>query len=432
MAGKIKLWSTTPGSNSSAPPLGWPEGMAPSTVNNTARQDRASVKEWYEDAEWIDYGHTIVGAAGQIYTISTDVTALYAVGRAIRQNGTTVGLITASSYSAPNTSVTVAGYVPSAAATALELGLSLNSVTRLISGTTSIKPSTYSGNIQYTVNGVLVATMGSSGLTGVGLSATALSVAPVAAGATVLEIGYQGGTAQTSAIDFHTGATAINYDSRIEATGGTGALGGGDISFRAATLTRQGNAVWDAANLTAGSMNRVIALGNISTVGDTSFAIPAGAWKRLTLTLLGVKANTAFTSWLRLNADATALYDYAQWAFNTSSEGNKSALTATGVALSQRDGVADVSSVTDNPVDIEVVLYDVTLTSRVKAGSCKSSQRFNSGNFGAAHTDFAYRSTAALTSIQLLLRNTVGTSPTGTTVNATAGTYLLQGTLGTL
>lgn len=166
MAGKLKLYSTTPGNNNSAPPDGWPEGMAPSAVNNAARQMMAQLAEWYRDAEWIDYGSTVVTAAGQVYTISGDVTAQYTVGRAIRQNASNAsrGVITASSYSAPNTSVTVNGYVPSAAPTSVELGIGDKAIARLSAGTSEIGFPAYNGNVTVKVNGTTIGTYSSTGL----------------------------------------------------------------------------------------------------------------------------------------------------------------------------------------------------------------------------------------------------------------------------
>ena len=40
-------WSETDASNNASPPNGWPEGMNPSDVNNTARADRGALKRWY-------------------------------------------------------------------------------------------------------------------------------------------------------------------------------------------------------------------------------------------------------------------------------------------------------------------------------------------------------------------------------------------------
>lgn len=222
MAGKIKLWSTTPGDNNSAPPNGWPEGMAPSAVNNTARQDRASVAEWYQDAEWIDYGHTIVTAAGQVYTISGDVTAIYRVGRAIRQNlsSAAIGIITNSVFSTPNTLVTVSGYVPSAAPTSVEVGAADRATSRLSAGTSAVDFATYNGNIQYKVNNVTVGLMTSTGLNAVNLGATT----PGTVAATTLSTtGLATLASLTTAAATITGGAISGITDLAVADGGTGA-----------------------------------------------------------------------------------------------------------------------------------------------------------------------------------------------------------------
>jgi hypothetical protein len=105
----IEDWSTTPASNNAAVPNGWPEGMAPSGVNDSARQMMADLRTWYEDAQWIDYGHVPTRTGNTTFTIPTDVTATYTVGRRIKatDSSTIYGTITASSYGAPNTTVTI-------------------------------------------------------------------------------------------------------------------------------------------------------------------------------------------------------------------------------------------------------------------------------------------------------------------------------------
>jgi hypothetical protein len=55
-----------------------------------------------------------------------------------------------------------------------------------------------------------------------------------------LEIGYQGATATTPFIDFHSGATLTDYDSRIIARGGNGVTGGGDLEINANKLITTG------------------------------------------------------------------------------------------------------------------------------------------------------------------------------------------------
>jgi hypothetical protein len=44
----VRSWSTTPASNNDASPDGFPEGMAPSGVNDSARELMAATKEWYD------------------------------------------------------------------------------------------------------------------------------------------------------------------------------------------------------------------------------------------------------------------------------------------------------------------------------------------------------------------------------------------------
>ena len=106
----ISTWSTTPANNNNGAPNGAPEGMAPSGVNDTIREIMARVREWYEDAQWIDLGLTHVRVSTSQFTISGNYTTVYTVGRRVRMSGsaTTYGTISASSFVAPDTTVTVA------------------------------------------------------------------------------------------------------------------------------------------------------------------------------------------------------------------------------------------------------------------------------------------------------------------------------------
>jgi len=85
--------------------------MSPSTVNNSARQMQADIREQHEDAEWIDLGDSPTYTSGTEFTITGDVTTKYHVGRRIKASGTTpftvYGTIATSSYSSPNTTITV-------------------------------------------------------------------------------------------------------------------------------------------------------------------------------------------------------------------------------------------------------------------------------------------------------------------------------------
>lgn len=123
MTNKLKSYSVTPASNDAASPNGWPENMAPSGLNNSDREFAARVREWYNDPSWIDYGDTINSSTSATVSIAGDVTAQYVVGRAIRagQSDAAIGYVTASTYSAPDTSITCAG-LDLTGVTQIELG----------------------------------------------------------------------------------------------------------------------------------------------------------------------------------------------------------------------------------------------------------------------------------------------------------------------
>ena len=66
----ISQWNTSAASNNNAPPNGAPEGMAPSTVNDTMREMMAAVARWYSDTD----GTLISGGAGNTYTLTSNST----------------------------------------------------------------------------------------------------------------------------------------------------------------------------------------------------------------------------------------------------------------------------------------------------------------------------------------------------------------------
>lgn len=111
----VSSWSTTPASNATITDatcgsINWAEGQAPSTVNDSARATMANIRCWLEDGGWFKWGDTHTYASATTTTVSGDVTARYAVGRRARAvgslTGTIYGRISASSYSAPNTTIT--------------------------------------------------------------------------------------------------------------------------------------------------------------------------------------------------------------------------------------------------------------------------------------------------------------------------------------
>lgn len=115
----IEQWSTVAASNVTANTgILWDEGQAPSSVNNSARDTLAAIREWYEDAEWLKLGENGSATAYSISYVSatvfkfagTDRRTLASIGRRVKA-GVGLGVITGTigdvSLSASDTQVTV-------------------------------------------------------------------------------------------------------------------------------------------------------------------------------------------------------------------------------------------------------------------------------------------------------------------------------------
>jgi hypothetical protein len=86
--------------------------MPPSGVNDTIRELMAQIRTWYENAQWVDLGLTHTRVSGGSITLAGDYTPVYTVGRRLKMTGssTTYGTISASTYSAPTTTITIAEF----------------------------------------------------------------------------------------------------------------------------------------------------------------------------------------------------------------------------------------------------------------------------------------------------------------------------------
>lgn len=123
---EIKNWSAVAGENSEAAPDGWPEGMARSDVNDSAREVMAALRADYAAGEWIN----VYSTTGDSWTASdassttillvpddAQVTDLSSTGenrfpagsRAKFSGGASAqyGFIVSSSFSTPNTILTI-------------------------------------------------------------------------------------------------------------------------------------------------------------------------------------------------------------------------------------------------------------------------------------------------------------------------------------
>ena len=132
----IKNYRTTPSLNGNVLATGSAvEGMPPSAINDSLRQMMTDTKDWYLNAEWIEFGNgqtavTPTRVSGTQITINADVTTAYHAGRRIKLidgTGTTLyGTITLSAYNSPNTTVTIgwdSGSIGSGTITSTMLGI---------------------------------------------------------------------------------------------------------------------------------------------------------------------------------------------------------------------------------------------------------------------------------------------------------------------
>ena len=152
MAG-IKDYSTTQADNTTLNGIDTAEGMLPSNLNNAIRALMKNTREWFNDAQWIEYGdgdgaYTAAYASGTSFTINgINVSAIYHVGRRIKliasTPGTIFGTITGVSFSS-NTTVVVSwdsGSLSSESITAIYVGIltkTNNSIPTGIVGTTTL------------------------------------------------------------------------------------------------------------------------------------------------------------------------------------------------------------------------------------------------------------------------------------------------------
>lgn len=116
MPTNIKDYSTTQSNNTSLNSISTAEGMLPSNLNNAIRALMKNTRDWFNDAQWIEYGdgdgaYTAAYASATSFTIAgVDVTSIYHAGRRIKLTATTPGTIfgtISSSLFSTNTTINV-------------------------------------------------------------------------------------------------------------------------------------------------------------------------------------------------------------------------------------------------------------------------------------------------------------------------------------
>lgn len=117
-------------------------------------------------------------------------------------------------------------------------------------------------------------------LSGGTLTGTTFSINP-ASGNAALEIGSTRGVANTPSIDFHSGATATDYDSRIIANGGNGVAGNGTLKYQAALHGFDGKIEAQAPVTTSASLTLPHGTAPTTLVNGDMWTTTSGLYARI-------------------------------------------------------------------------------------------------------------------------------------------------------
>ncbi len=107
----LRHWSTTASGNAAVAGINWTEGQPPSTVNDSARQEMAQVRQQYapDQWHWVEVSNTASVASQTSFKVSTDLTSVFHAQRRVRLSGggtTRYASVVSSSFTA-ETTVTV-------------------------------------------------------------------------------------------------------------------------------------------------------------------------------------------------------------------------------------------------------------------------------------------------------------------------------------
>lgn len=81
---KVGSWNTNAGSNNATPPDGWPEGQAPSTINDCAREMMAAIRTYLNDAQFFDPNNTPSYLSATSFSLNAADVTTFHVGRRVK------------------------------------------------------------------------------------------------------------------------------------------------------------------------------------------------------------------------------------------------------------------------------------------------------------------------------------------------------------
>jgi hypothetical protein len=299
----IKNWSPTPASNNSASPFGAPEGWAPSQANDVIRQIMGDDRTQWEGAEWFDWGDTPSRASNTTFKVAADVTTRYLAGRRIKffDTSTLYGTVVSSSYSAPDTTVTITADSGNLSSSLSSIALGILSPTNKSIPTYNFDTVTASGAAQFqstvTISGAVVfkttATIeGTATLAGAAVLKSTLNVegATTLSGAAIMKsaVTHEGTTTMSGAAVFKT--TAL-FEGAIKGSNGFNIVTFSDAASSTDYLSINANTnnnsniqvVSSQTNASASFLAKGSGGINVGTAGTTStpLSIQSGSYKVL-------------------------------------------------------------------------------------------------------------------------------------------------------
>ena len=253
---KIGRWSTTAANNNATPPDGWPEGQAPSTVNDCARENMAAIKTAMQDMDFFDHDFTPTFINANSFSVPGDQTARIVAGRQLKLFDATthVRAIGSASFTTVTTISLGAGTALTSSLSSFAIGIlnpsSLALPDRISASAIETTTLTASGAVvmksTLSVEGatVLNSTLSVSGATVLKTTlsvdgATALGGTLSVSGAAVLKAALSVGGSVLLATTLNVGST-VTLDATLSVSGATvlkAALSVGGAAIIAGTIT---------------------------------------------------------------------------------------------------------------------------------------------------------------------------------------------------
>ena len=230
----IGSWALAAASNNATPPNGWPEGQAPSTVNNCAREMMSAIRTQWDDAVWFNFYPTTspstyislksqnkIRISNQSAATTYTATDIYPVGTRLKVNNGNVNKYgSVVSLSSSSTAVILTMTMDSGTLTSTITTVSRSIITP---GSNSPLPSTSSSPVQIdNVGGRLTLTTGVPVTTSDVTGATTLYYTPYVGNVTAVYNGSDWIAIESAEISIAVPATTVTmYDVFVYSNSGT-------------------------------------------------------------------------------------------------------------------------------------------------------------------------------------------------------------------